>query len=113
MKAAAFLLLTLVISLTIRACLPKSAKELAISTLCEFPDQEERNTCQRVEIVKVVEYKAGEGGDSVDVRPMVCIEMQFVDFTGEKGVAVVWLAGSSQKALYEVVAGPLFESHCQ
>lgn len=113
MKKGAFVMFALVFPLTIRACLPRALKDLAISTLCGDPGFHERTTCQQVEIVKVVEYKTGSGEPDASPQRIYCIELRFVDLTGESGIAAIWLVSSSDNTSYEVFSGPHLESHCQ
>jgi len=113
MKTGAFLILALVFPLTIRACLPRALKDQAIATLCDFPEYDDRTTCEQVEIVNVIEFKTQMGEKEASPQRIYCVELQFVDLTGESGIAVVWLVASTDNSRYEVYSGPHFESHCQ
>ncbi len=113
MKKGALMMFALIFPLTIRACLPRTLKDQAIAALCGDPGFNDRTTCQQVEIVKVIEYKTGSGEQDASPQWIYCIELRFVDLTGESGIAAIWLVASSDNTSYEVYSGPHFESHCQ
>lgn len=112
MKTAAFLILMNVLLLTIRACLPKDLQNLATAALCDFPEKDAQTTCQQVEIVNVVEYKENEGDKGNSQAAIYCVELRFVDLTGESGNAIVLLIRNPGSSRYEVYSGPFFEVHC-
>mgnify|MGYP005848336693 CR=1 FL=1 len=113
MKTAAFLIIVSVLPTTIRACLPRDLQNLAIAALCDFPKKDEQTTCQQVKIIDVKEFKASRGDQGKSQPAIYCVELRFVDLTGESGIAVVWLIKHPDSSLYEVYSGPFFEVHCQ
>lgn len=113
MKTGAFLIIALVFPLTIKACLPRALKDQAITILCNYPVYDDRTTCKQAEIVKIVEYKTSFGEKEARSQSFFCVEMRFVDLTGESGVAVIWLFAPQDNSRFEVYSGPQFGSHCQ
>ena len=93
--------------------IPESAREMAISALCDFPAFSGENMCQRVDITKVmVEHSLISANQSEGSLKKWCIELNYVDYTGEHGFACVWLVGPSEEGEYKVNQGPLFNVKC-
>jgi len=110
------LLIIVILLCSSQACgiqIPQNAKELAISALCDFPTLSGENVCQRVEITNViVEDTLISASQSKDSSKKWCIELNYVDFTGERGFACVWLIGPSEEGEYKLSRGPLFDMNC-
>jgi hypothetical protein len=110
------LLIILILLCLSQACenqLPQNAKELAISALCDFPAFSGENLCQRVEITNVmVEDTLISASQSEGSLKKWCIELNYVDYTGERGFACVWLVGPSEEGEYKLSKGPLFNMNC-
>jgi hypothetical protein len=113
MKRRIFLVV-LIITVFLQACvpnLPKAAKDLAISVLCDFPAYSGENMCRSVEINQVVMINISE--DHADEFSRIwCIELNFIDYTGESGFACVWLVGPSETGEFILSEGPLFSEKC-
>lgn len=110
------LLIILILMCSSQACenqLPQNAKELAISALCDFPAFSGENMCRRVDITNVmVEDTLISASQSEGSLKKLCIELNFVDYTGERGFACVWLVGPSEEGEYKLSKGPLFNVNC-
>jgi len=93
--------------------LPKAAQDLAISVLCDFPPLFGNNMCQRVEIMhmQIDDLPDPQNIDIGNMRSW-CVELNFIDFTGEQGSACIWLAGPNPQGDYLVQKGPEFEVSC-
>jgi hypothetical protein len=104
----------LVLEVLLQACvpnLPKAAKDLAISALCDFPTYSGNNRCRKVDINQVVMTSISGNHTDEDSR-IWCIELNFVDYTGESGFACVWLIGPSEIGEFKLTEGPLFNEKC-
>jgi hypothetical protein len=110
------LLIITILVFSSQACgirIPQNAKELAISALCDFPAFSGENLCQRVEITNViVEDTSISASQSEEKSKKWCIELKYIDFTGERGFACVWLVGPSEEGEYKISRGPLFDMNC-
>ena len=113
MKTRVFLLV-LGIAVLSAACgphLPGAAKDLAVAALCDFPVDSGQNMCRSVDVGEVVMINITEG-NSVKESRIWCIELNFVDFTGERGFACLWLIGPDERGNYHLTEGPLFSEKC-
>jgi hypothetical protein len=111
-----FLLMIMILMCSFLACgnqTPHRVEELAISVLCDFPAFSGENLCQWVEITNViVEDTSISASQSEEKTKKWCIELKFIDFTGERGFACVWLVGPSEEGEYKLTRGPLFDMNC-
>ena len=113
MKTRVFLLV-LCISVFSAACgphLPRAAKELAVAALCDFPADSGQNMCRSVEVDEVVMINISED-NSIEEARIWCIELNFVDYTGEGGFACLWLIGPDEGGDFHLTEGPLFSEKC-
>ncbi len=101
---------------SIQACagdIPLTARELAISALCDFPPESGDNMCQRVDITKVmVENTLVSNKQPEGYLKKWCIELNYIDYIGEQGYACVWLVGPSKEGEYMLSKGPIFDVKC-
>jgi hypothetical protein len=106
-------ILTLPIACAVR--LPRAAKELAISALCASPTISEEYTCRSVEIQRIIlRSRDSQNADEADsALRHWCVEMKYVDYTGESGSAVVLLKGPTISGGYDLESGPLFDVSCE
>lgn len=91
--------------------LPDAAKDLAISVLCDFPAKSGENRCKSVEI-SLVKFQSGTEYSVPDDLPVWCIEINYVDYTGEKGIALVRMHGPTRRGEFEILGGPVLDEHC-
>jgi hypothetical protein len=113
MKTRVFLLV-FAISIFSTACgsgLPGAAKELAVGALCDFPVNSGQNMCRSVEVNEVVMIKISEDNSNENAK-IWCIELDFVDYTGESGFACLWLIGPDEGGDFHLTKGPLFSEKC-
>jgi len=115
MKKIALLLVILTIPCACVPRLPTGARELAISALCKSPAISEGNTCRSVLIQRfIVRADARQDTEEADaVTRHWCVELNYVDYTGESGSAVVWLKGPNNEGEFELEEGPLFDMPCE
>ncbi len=110
------LLIIVIIVCSIQACadqIPRTARELAISTLCDFPAESGENMCQRVDVTQVmVEYTLLSNSQPEGYLKKWCIELHYIDYTGGKGIACVWLVGPTDEGEYMLSKGPLLNVKC-
>ena len=98
-------MVVLVVAISSQACvprLPKAAKDLAISALCDFPAYSGQNRCRSVEINQVVMISISEDHKDEESR-IWCIELNYVDYIGESGFACVWLISPSERGGYRLI----------
>ncbi len=108
------LLLLLALSICSAACgsrLPEAARKLAIASLCDFPTNSGENMCRSVKIDEVVEVSS-PGDYSLEDAKIWCVELNFVDYTGESGFACLWLFGPDEGGGFQLAKGPLFSEKC-
>ena len=113
MKIRIFLVV-LAIAISSQACvprLPNAAKDLAISALCDFPAYLGQNRCRSVEINQVVMISISDNHTDEDSR-IWCVELNYVDYTGESGFACVWLIGPFERGGFRLSKGPMFNENC-
>jgi hypothetical protein len=114
MKTLLIFLVIISVPLACVARLPEAARDLAISALCDYPIFSGRNLCQSVSITRIL---TGPLEPEIDGGTQTsrhwCIEMKFVDYTGENGSAVVWLMGPLQQGGFTLEDGPLYDQHCR
>lgn len=110
------LLMIMILMCSSQACgnqTPHRVEELAISALCDFPAFSGENMCQRVDVMNVlVEDTLISTSQPEDSSKKWCIELNYVDYTGERGFACVWLVGPSEEGEYKLSKGPLFNVNC-
>jgi hypothetical protein len=109
-----FVFWILIAATLIHACmptLPQSAKDLAISTLCDFPAYSGENMCKRVEIYQVAFPKTVAGQTDKNLK-LWCIELKYVDYTGESGFASMELIGPTDHGEFQLKKGPVFGENC-
>ena len=110
------LLIILILQCSIQGCenqIPQTARELAISALCDFPAFSGENLCQRVDITKVtVENTLISNSQAEGYLKKWCVELDYIDYTGEQGFACVWLVGTYEQGEYKLSKGPIFNVKC-
>lgn len=106
-------ILTLPIACVVR--LPRAAKELAVSALCASPTISEEYTCRSAKIQRIVLQSDDSGSTEEEIAAVRrwCVELNYVDYTGESGSAVVWLRGPTSSGEYEIESGPFFDVPCE
>lgn len=67
--------------------------------------------CRRVDIIKFVMIDISENQSYGDSK-IWCIELNYVDYTGESGIACVWLIGPSEGGEFQLSESPLFNEKC-
>jgi hypothetical protein len=69
--------------------------------------------CQKVAITNVVveDTIISISQPKVSIKEW-CIDLKYIDFTGESGFACVWLVGPSEEGEYKLSQGPLFNVNC-
>jgi hypothetical protein len=111
-----FLLTILLLLCLIQACenqIPETAKDLAISALCDFPAFSGHNRCQSVSITNVmVENSLLSNNKPESNLKKWCIELSYIDYIGDQGHACVWLVGPSKEGEYSLSKGPLLDARC-
>jgi len=113
MKKKIFLVI-MVLAILFQACvpsLPKAAYDLAISALCDFPTYSGQNMCRSVEISHVGIINVSDGHLDGDSR-VWCLDLNYVDYTGESGFACVWLTGPTERGGFRLSKGPMFSEKC-
>lgn len=69
--------------------------------------------CRRVDITNVmVEDTLISASQSEGTLKKWCIDLKYIDFTGEGGFACMWLVGPSEEGEYKLSRGPLFDMNC-
>jgi len=110
------LILIILLMTSSYACIrqiPQAVRELAISALCDFPAFSGENMCQRVDITGIYVEDISISNSKSNVKPKSwCIELSYVDFTGESGFACVWLIGPSGHGEFEITRGPYYDVKC-
>ena len=93
--------------------IPRTARELAISVVCDFPADSGDNMCQRVDITNVmVENTLVSNIQPEGYIKKWCIELNYIDYIGEQGNACVWLVGPNKEGEYKLSNGPSFNVKC-
>lgn len=92
---------------------PKVAQDLATSAICDFPPFSGNNMCKEVEISHIVfeempDIRTTRNGN----MGRWCLELKYLDFTGEWGFACIWLEGPDSQGEYSIQRGPNFDNHC-
>lgn len=93
---------------------PDVARDLAISAICDFPPLSGNNMCQRAEITRIVVEDLPESQTPISSGSMRgwCVELNYVDYTGEWGYACIWLAGPNRQGDFLIRKGPVFDMSC-
>lgn len=110
------LIVILLLMISSYACtrqIPQAVRELAISALCDFPAFSGENMCQRVDITGIFVEDISDPNSKTNVKPKSwCIELSYIDFTGEIGSACVWLIGPSGQGEFKITRGPYYDVKC-
>lgn len=114
MRNSIFLIILL--SLTCQCCaprLPEVAQDLAVSALCDFPPLSGNNMCLKVIITRTV-FVELPNTQAIQYGKMRkwCLDLNYLDYTGEWGNACIWLAGPDSQGEYSIQKGPEYDIHC-
>jgi hypothetical protein len=93
--------------------IPTAANDLAVSALCDFPPFSGNNMCRRVEVTHVYqESNLLEDTINTQYQNCWCVELLYIDFTGEIGSASVWVVEAFEGGEYQILKGPLLAIPC-
>ena len=69
------------------------------------------NMCREVEITRIVMTKIADRQSS-EKQSNWCLELNYIDYTGESGSACIWLIGPVGEGDFLLRKGPLFGEKC-
>jgi hypothetical protein len=111
------ILAVLIVIILIHACTTdahQSVRDFAISAICDFPPFSGNNMCRKADIIRFIEEDAASLASTNDGHLKCwCVELEYIDYTGERGIASVWVIESSTKGDYLLYKGPLFDMQCE
>lgn len=112
-KPICVLILLILICQSCAPRFPGVARDLAISAICDFPPLSGNNMCQRAEITRIVIDDLPDSQTFPDgSMRRWCVELNYVDYTGEGGFACIWLAGPNRQGDFLIRKGPVFDMSC-
>jgi hypothetical protein len=106
----------IVVIILIHACvgdIPLAVRDFAISAICDFPPLSGNNMCRDAEVIRFVEEDAITSSSVVDNNEKCwCVEVVYVDYTGESGFASLWVIESTTAGDYILYKGPMYNVKC-
>ena len=111
------ILVVLIVFILIHACakdIPHALRDFAVSALCDFPPLSGNNMCRKTEVIRFIEEDTINLSSIKDYHLKYwCVELEYIDYTGESGFASVWVIETSDKGDFILHKGPVFNVNCE